>query len=164
MPTTGADGTIYPDPPALHKPPTQTITGSAVDAGAAKNAAATAAQASAAKSLGAGQHGSSRRRRRRKMRGGVAPVNMNAQIPSLPEGGTIPGVSHAQNHLDAVNNLNQIRASAGGDSLINAQPKQHGGSSKKKRKTKRNGRHSKRNNRGGRSRRSTRRRRNSRVL
>jgi hypothetical protein len=163
MPTTGADGTIYPDPPALHKPPVQTITGSAVDAGAAKNAAATAAQASAAKSLGAGQHGSSRRRRR-KMRGGVAPVNMNAQIPSLPEGGTIPGVSHAQNHLKAVDNLNQIRASAAGDQLINAQPKQHGGSSKKKRKTKRNGRHSKRNNRGSRSRRSTRRRRNSRVL
>jgi hypothetical protein len=71
------------------------------------------------------------------MRGGVAPVNMNAQIPSLPEGGTIPGVSHAQNHLKAVDNLNQIRASAAGDSLINAQPKQHGGSSKKKRKTKR---------------------------
>jgi hypothetical protein len=163
MPTTTANGTIIPDPPALYRPPTQTITGSAVDAAAAKNVAATSAQAAASKSLGAGQRGSSRRRKR-KMRGGVAPVNMNAQIPNLPEGGTIKGVSHEQNHLKAVDNLNQLRASAVGDSLINAQPKQHGGSRKKKRKTKRNGRHSKRNNRGGRSKRSTRRRRNSGVL
>ncbi len=52
------------------------------------------------------------------MRGG----GPNATIPSLPEAGTIPGVSHAGVHLAGVDNLNQIRASAVGDSLSNAAP------------------------------------------
>lgn len=118
--------------PPLHTGFTQNITGSPIDAAANKTLAAHAQQVATAKSMGAGQKGSSRRRR---MRGGV---NLNASIPSIPEAGTIPGVSHAQNHLNAVNNLNQIRHDQVYDGLHNATPMKMGG--KRSRKVKKNGR------------------------
>jgi hypothetical protein len=126
--------------PPLHTGFTQQITGTPIDAAASKTLAAHAQQVAAAKSLGAGQKGASRRRKR--MRGGV---NLNASIPSVPEAGTIAGVSHAQNHLDAVNNLNQIRADKVYDGLHNATPRSVGG--KRSRKVKKNGRSNKRTNR-----------------
>lgn len=139
--------------PPLHTGFTQNITGSALDAAANKTLAAQAAQVQQAKSLGAGQKGSSRRKRKslrkkhRRMRGGV---NLNANIPSVPEAGSISGVSNAQNNLDGVNNLNQIRADKVYDSLVNAPPRQvpsTGG--KRSRKAKRNGRSHKRTHRRG---------------
>lgn len=125
--------------PPLHTGFTQNITGTPIDAAAAKTLAAQAQQVAAAKSLGAGQKGSSRKRR---LRGGV---NLNASIPSVPEAGTIPGVSHAQNHLDAVNNLNQLRHDSVYDGLHNATPRSMGG--KRSRKVKKNGRSHKRTHR-----------------
>ncbi len=109
---------------------TQSMTGSPIDAAAAKTMSNQAAQAEAMKALGAGQKGASRRRRRR---GG------STAIPKIPEAGTIPGVSHATNHVNAINNLNQLRASAVYDGLVNAPPVQLGGK-KRSRKSKKNGR------------------------
>lgn len=108
--------------PPLHDGFIQHIQGSPLEASAAKTLAATTSQVAAAKALGAGQKGASRKRR--KQRGGV---NLNANIPSIPEAGTIPGVSHAQNHLNAVNQLNQIRHDQVYDGLMNATPIQMGG-------------------------------------
>lgn len=121
--TVGPNGQIIINSgPPLHTGFVQHIEGGPIEAAAAKTMAAHASQVAAAKALGAGQKGSSRRRR--KMKGGV---NLNANIPSIPEAGTIPGVSHAQNHLNAVNNLNQIRASQVYDGLTNATPIKMGG-------------------------------------
>lgn len=125
--------------PPLHTGFTQNITGTPIDAAAAKTLAAHAQQVATAKAMGAGQKGSSRKRR---MRGGT---NLNASIPSIPEAGTIPGVSHVQNHLDAVNNLNQIRADQVYDGLHNATPRAVGG--KRSRKVKKHGRSHKRTHR-----------------
>lgn len=129
--------------PPLHTGFTQNITGTPIDAAATKTLAAQAQQVATAKAMGAGQKGSSRRHKKRRMRGGV---NLNASIPSLPEAGTITGVSHAQNHLDAVNNLNQIRHDKVYDGLHNATPRTMGG--KRSRKVKKNGRSNKRTHRG----------------
>ncbi len=137
---TGSGQIIVNSGPPLHTGFIQNITGTPIDAAAAKTLAANAQQVATANSLGAGQKGASRRRRR--MRGGV---NLNASIPSVPEAGSIPGVSHAQNHLDAVNNLNQIRADAVYDGLHNATPMAVGG--KRSRKAKKHGRSHKRTNR-----------------
>jgi len=121
--TVGPNGQIIINSgPPLHTGFVQNIQGGPIDAAAAKTLAAQQNQVAAAKALGAGQKGSSRRRRRQ--RGGV---NLNANIPSIPEAGTIPGVSHAQNHINAINNLNQIRASGVYDGLINATPIKMGG-------------------------------------
>ncbi len=121
--TVGSNGQIIINSgPPLHTGFVQHMQGGPIDAAAAKTLAAQANQVAAAKALGAGQKGSSRRRRRQ--RGGV---NLNANIPSIPEAGTIPGVSHAQNHLNAVNNLNQIRADQVYDGLIKATPIKMGG-------------------------------------
>jgi len=132
----------------------QKIEGSPLDAAAAKTLATQASQVAASKSLGVGQKGSSRRRRHR---GGA--VNLNASIPSIPEAGTIKGVSHETNHLNAVNNLNQLRADKIYDGLINAQPiKLTGGTKKRSRKTK-HGRRRNRTHRGKRNKHSSHRRR-----
>lgn len=121
--TVGPNGQIIINQgPPLHTGFTQHITGSAIDAAAGKTIASQQSQVAAAKALGVGQKGSSRKRR--KMRGGV---NLNANIPMVPEAHTIPGVSHAQNHINAVNNLNQIRASQVYDGLTNATPIKMGG-------------------------------------
>lgn len=127
--------------PPLHIPPTQHVTGSFIDAASSKTLASQAQQVAAYKSLGAGIRGGKRRTKR----GGA--VNMNAQVPYLPEAGTIQGVSHETNHLTAVNNLNQIRADASYDSQIHAPAYQVAG---KRRKTvrKSNGRRHKRSHRG----------------
>ncbi len=116
--TVGPNGQIIVNSgPPLQTGFIQNLQGSALEAAAAKTLAAQASQAAAAKSLGAGQKGASRKRRRQ--RGGV---NLNANIPSIPEAGTIPGVSHTQNHLNAVNTLNQLRHDQVYDGLINATP------------------------------------------
>ena len=132
--------------PALHIPPPQTITGSLIDAASAKTLAAQQTQASAARALGVGQRAGSRRKMRkmRKMRGGA--VNLNAQVPYIPEAGSIRGVSHETNHLTAVNNLNQIRADAVYDTQINASPLQVAGRARKTRR-KANGRRDNRTHR-----------------
>jgi hypothetical protein len=121
--TVGPNGQIIVNSgPPLHTGFVQNIHGSPLEAAAAKTLAAQANQVAAAKALGAGQKGASRKRRR--MRGGV---NLTANIPSIPEAGTIQGVSHAQNHLNAINNLNQIRADQVYDGLVNATPIKMGG-------------------------------------
>lgn len=137
--------------------PAQQITGTPIEAAANKTLATQAQQVATAKAMGAGQKGSSRKRRR--MRGGT---NLNASIPNVPEAGTIPGVSHAQNHLDAVNNLNQIRADKVYDGLHNATPRAVGG--KRSRKVKKNGRSHKRTNRRKHSKHASRNRRTRHVL
>lgn len=136
---TGTGQIIVNQAPTPHLGFTQQITGTPIDAAANKTLAAHAQQVATAKAMGAGQKGSSRKRR---MRGGT---NWNASIPSVPEAGTIPGVSHAQNHLDAVNNLNQIRADKVYDNLHNETPRAVGG--KRSRKVKKNGRSHKRTHR-----------------
>lgn len=121
--TVGPNGQIIVNSgPPLHTGFVQHIQGGPIDAAASKTMAAYHTQVETAKALGAGQKGSSRKRRR--MRGGV---NLNANIPSIPEAHTIPGVSHAQNHLNAINNLNQLRADQVYDGLVNATPIKMGG-------------------------------------
>jgi len=138
--------------PKMYVPPTQSIKGSAIDAASSKTLADQATAANASKMLGVGQKGARRRR------GGA--VNLNAQIPILPEAGTIKGVSHETNHLNAVNTLNQLKADAVYDSAINAPPVRLGG---RKTKRKSNGRRKRRTHRrkhrksSNRSRRSSRR-------
>lgn len=138
--TTLPNGQIIPAAPPLFKPPVQDLQGSALEAASTKTIASQAQLVSATRSLGAGQKGASRKMRKR---GGAS---LNATIPSIPEAGTIRGVSHEMNHLNAVNNLNQIRADASGDSLINAQPIKLGGT-KRHRKAKKHGRRSNRTHR-----------------
>jgi hypothetical protein len=132
----------------MYSGPIQELPGSPLEVASSNTIKGFQSQAAAARSLGAGQKGSSRRRKR----GG----NLNARIPDLPEGGTIKGVSHAQNHLDAVNNLNQMRANSAGDRLINSQPILLGG--------KKHGRSRKRTHRRKRRRTTHRRRRSSRTV
>jgi len=153
---TSAGQIIVNSGPPLHTGFTQQITGTPIDAAANKTLAANAQQVATAKAMGAGQKGSSRRRR---MRGGT---NLNASIPSLPEAGTIPGVSHVQNHLDAVNNLNQIRADGVYDNLHSATPRSVGG--KRSRKVKKNGRSNKRTHKRKHSKHASRNRRSRHVL
>jgi hypothetical protein len=155
--TTLPSGQILPRAPPLHTPAVQHLQGSPLEAASARTLESNARLAETAKSMGAGQKGARRK-------GGA--VNMNAQIPSLPEAGTIPGVSHAQNHLRNIDNLNQLRADASGDKLMNAQPYDphvKGGRRTKRHRKAKNGRSSNRTHRrghrrsthrGGRSRRS----------
>ena len=138
-----ATGQIMPSAPALHTPPIQDLEGSALEAASKNTLASNAKLAETAKALGAGQKGSSRR----KMRGGAD--SLNAHIPSIPEAGTIRGVSHAQNHLANVNNLNQLRASAMYDKLGNSQPYTVGGRRTKRHRKAKNGRRNNRTHRRG---------------
>lgn len=154
---TGTGQILVNQAPTPHLGFTQQITGTPIDAAAAKTLAAQAQQVATAKSMGAGQKGSSRKRRR--MRGGT---NWNASIPTIPEAGSIPGVSHAQNHLNAINNLNQIRADQVYDGLHSATPRSVGG--KRSRKVKKNGRSHKRTHRRKHRKHATRHRRTRHVL
>ena len=158
--TTLASGQIIPQAPALHTPPVQDLEGSALEAASKTTLASNAKLAETAKAMGAGQKGSGRRR---KLKGGAD--NLNAHIPSIPTAGTIRGVSHDQVHLTNVNNLNQLRADASGDKLMNAQPYDPttGGRRTKRHRKAKNGRRNNRTHRrgnrkstsrGGRSRRS----------
>jgi len=117
-----SNGQIFMQAPALYKPPVQDLQGSALEAASTKTIASNAALAATAKAMGAGQKGSGRKRTRkhRKLRGGAE--NMNAQAVNIPEAGTFRGVSAMQNHLTNVNNLNQIRADASYDKLLDSQP------------------------------------------
>jgi hypothetical protein len=60
-------------------------------------------------------------------------------IPSVPEGGTISGVSFGGNHKALIDNLNQINADKTYDHLAGTQPYKIGGR-KRRRKTKKHGR------------------------
>lgn len=157
---TGADGKIMAtSAPVVSKGFTQNITGSPIDAAAAKTMASQSEQAQAVKALGAGQKGASRRRLRR-YRGG------SEGIPKIPEGGTIPRVSFAGNHVNAVDNLNQLRADKVYDGLANAPPVKVGGFTKKRRgkSKKRHGRRNNRTRRGNRNKHTSRIRRSRHVL
>jgi hypothetical protein len=143
--TDGSGRLVATAGPALHIPPTQNITGSLIDAAASKTMAAQQTLSNAVKSLGAGQKGAGKRRRRTRRRGGA--VNLNAQVPMLPEAGTIKGVSHETNHITAVDTLNQIRADGIYDQHINAQPYQVAGRLRKTKRKSNGGRHHRTNRR-----------------
>ena len=152
--TTLPSGQIIPVQPALRLPPVQHLEGSALEAASTKTLASNAALADTAAKLGAGQKGSSRKKlnKVKKLRKGGA-QNLHATIPSVPEAGTIPGVSHANNHLANVNNLNQLVADRTGDALMNAQPYDptptKGGRRTKRHRKAKNGRSNKRTHRRG---------------
>lgn len=146
-----ANGRIIPAEPAMIVGDKQVgVPGGIINAASSKTVDAINQHAAAAKALGAGQKGSSRRRRshKRRHRGGAQP-NLNANVPNIPTAGTIPGVNPADNHIKAVNTLNSIRFAGVGDNLINAAPIQlKGGTKKRKSKSKRkHGRRSKRTHR-----------------
>lgn len=142
-------------PPPNHPGFTQNIQGGLIDASAAKTASSIAEQASHARALGATMRGSGRRFKF--MRGG----SNDANIPILPEAGSIPGVSNDGVHLKLMDNLNQMKANAVYDSLANAPPAKVGGfrlrgdtqvetgGRKRRRKTKKNGRSKHRTHRRG---------------
>lgn len=147
---TGADGRItISEGPQLHTGFKQTgVAGGPINAASQNTINSINRHAAAALSLGAGQKGSSRRRRRR-MRGGSA-QNLNVNLPDIPTANSIPGVSHVDTHIKAVNNLNNARYAGVYDSLINASPVQVKGGTRKHRnksKKRKNGRRSKRTHR-----------------
>jgi hypothetical protein len=76
--------------------------------------------------------------------------NLNAHIPSIPEAGTIRGVSHDEVHLKNANNYNQLIADRTGDALKNSpafDPTPTKGGRRTKRHRKVNGRSNKRTHR-----------------
>ena len=113
--------------PSQHMGHTQNIQGGIINHSAAKTAASIKAQSAHASKAGVTMRGASRRRRHK---GGA-----EIQIPSVPEGGTIPGVSFASNHASLVNGLNKINTGAVYDKLGSAQPYKVSGG-KRRRKTK----------------------------
>jgi hypothetical protein len=126
----------------MYTPPTQRLEGSPLEAASKVTLDANAKLAAAARAMGAGQKGSSR-----KKRGGAE--SLNASIPKIPEAGTIPGVSFANNHVAMVDLKNQLAANATGDKLYDQQPYTPAGGRRTKRKSKaKNGRRSKRTHRG----------------
>ena len=140
--TTLANGQIIPAAPPMYTPATQQLEGSPLEAASKVTLDANAKLASAARAMGAGQKGSSR-----KKRGGAE--NLNANIPKIPEAGTIPGVSFATNHVAMVDLKNQLSANASGDKLYGQQPYDPTGGRRTKRKRKaKNGRRNKRTHRG----------------
>jgi hypothetical protein len=149
--TTLPSGQIIPVQPALRLPPVQHLEGSALEAASTKTLASNSALAETAAKLGAGQKGSGRKKLKKLRKGGAQ--NLHATLPSLPEAGTIPGVSHANNHLANVNNLNQLVADRTGDALMNAQPYDptptKGGRRTKRYRKAKNGRSNKRTHRRG---------------
>ena len=116
--TVAPNGQIIMGITPMYIPPHQNVEGGIQNAAAAKTLVQQTKAAEIAKSLGAGQKGSSRRRR-----GGA----VNAAPMNVPTANSIPGVSATQNHIDGVNNLNQIRADRAYDGLINATPRQVAG-------------------------------------
>jgi hypothetical protein len=148
--TTLPSGQIIPQAPALHVPQVQDIEGGMLEAASSKTLAANSKLAETAKAMGAGQKGSGRRR---KIKRGGATQNLNIHSPMLPSAGTIRGVSVDNVHKSGVDNLNQIRASASGDKLLNAQPYDptptKGGRRTKRHRKAKNGRSNKRTHRRG---------------
>ena len=146
---TGPDGQkVASEGPPLQLGHTQNITGGILEAASSKTIASQQLQSDAARNLGAGQKGAGRRRTLRKSkskrgkpkqgkpslwRGGASP-NLNVNIVELPTANSIPGVSHETNHINAVDNLNQLRANSLYDGLVNETPRMVGGKNKGKAK------------------------------
>jgi hypothetical protein len=156
--TTLPNGQYIPLPPQLHIPQHSNITGSPIDAASARTIAAQTTQAATARSLGVGQKGSGRKRR---YRGGTTAQNLNVVPPAIPTANSINGVSPIENHIKAVNTLNQIRASGMFDGTSKMAPIQMAGT-KRKRRT--NGRRRYRTHRRRNSRTTHRRRRSRRSV
>lgn len=97
--------------PAQVKTSPSSMSGGILNAAAAKTASSIAEQAAQAKA--AGVH----------MKGGGQSVN----VPPVPEGNSIRGVSFAKNHADLIGTANQLKAGAVYDGLIGAQPYKVGG-------------------------------------
>lgn len=148
MPTL-ANGQIIVAPPKLYEGPSPAkLPGnSMLDAAAKQTLEAQQDAAQAYAKMGAGQKG-----------GGPY-----AYVPKIPEGGTIPGVSHEKAYVDAIDIYNQAKANASYDRLIHAQPIQvkAGGKrrlrTKKKHGSRRNRTHRRKHRRGSRRSRRSRR-------
>ena len=97
-------------PPQVKTSPSN-MPGGILNAAAAKTASSIAEQAAQAKA--AGVH----------MKGGGQVVN----VPPVPEGNTISGVSFAKNHASLIGTANQLKAGAVYDGLIGTQPYKVGG-------------------------------------
>jgi hypothetical protein len=144
-------GQIIPTYSPIYPNHIQEAEGGVLNAAANKTIAAQQQASDAAKSLGAGQKGSSRRRksktrRHRKVKKGGA-ASLNANFPLLPSAGSMKGVpSSLDNHIRLVDMKNQFAANAAGDKLLNATPYQVAGT-KRHRKAK-NGRSRHRIHRG----------------
>lgn len=146
---------LITSPPPNHPGFMQNIQGSLIEASASKTASSITEQASHAKALGATMRGSGRRFKI--MRGGN-----DANIPTVPQAHSIPGVSASNVHMSLMDNLNQMKADASYDSLANATPYKVGGfrlrgeeqvatgRRKRSRKTKKHGSSKHRSNRGNR--------------
>lgn len=145
----GTDGRItITEGPAMFIPQAQRgVPGGIINAASENTIRGINQHAAAARALGAGQKGSSRRRGR-KHRGGAA-LNLNAPASNIPTAGSIPGVNPTDIHIQNTNTLNSIRYAGAYDKLINAAPvKLTGGTKKRKSKSKRkHGRRSKRTHR-----------------
>ena len=98
-------------PPPEFKGVTSNVAGGLLNAAAAKTADSIAEQARHAKAAGV------------TMKGGGTVVN----VPPTAEGGTIPGVSFADNHAKLIGLSNQLKAGAVYDGLVGAQPYKVGG-------------------------------------
>jgi hypothetical protein len=149
MPTL-ASGRIIAETPEISIPAAQKISGSALEVAAAKTIETQEAAAQAAKELGAGQKGASRRRKSKKVKRGGAAPSLNASPPSVPTANSVPGVSMAENHVKAVDLLNQLKADKVYDQYIDAQPVSVGGRRKRSRKAKNGRRHNRTHRRGNR--------------
>jgi len=97
--------------PTQVKTSPSTMSGGILNAAAAKTAGSIAEQAAQAKA--AGVH----------MKGGGQAVN----VPPVPEGNSIRGVSFAKNHADLIGTANQLKAGGVYDGLIGTQPYKVGG-------------------------------------
>jgi len=102
----------------------QNLPGGLLNHAAARTAATIKEQASHAQKAGVTMRGSGRKR------GGGQVIN----VPEVPQGGTIPGVSYAANHAKLIGGLNQLRASATYDGMLNGQPYKIGGRSRRRRR------------------------------
>jgi len=90
----------------------QNIQGGLLNHAAAKTASSIKEQAGQAVKGGVTMRGSGRKR------GGGQVIN----VPEVPQGGTIKGVSYAGNHAKLIGGLNQLRAGATYDNLAGTQP------------------------------------------
>ena len=97
-------------PPQVKTSPS-TMSGGILNAAAANTARSIAKQAAQAKAAGVN------------MKGGGQVVN----VPPVPEGGTISGVSFSKNHASLIGTANQLKAGAVYDGLIGTQPYKVGG-------------------------------------
>jgi hypothetical protein len=150
MPTL-ANGQIVVAPPKMYEGPSPAkLPGnSMLDAAAKQTLESQHDAAQAFAKMGAGQKG-----------GGSY-----AYVPKIPEGGTVPGVSHEKAYVGAIDIYNQARANAAYDKLIHAPPIQVKTGGKRKLKTKKkHGRGRNRTHRRKHRRNTRRRRRGSRAV